>query len=206
MTADRPPPESPRVSEMGADWPRDSALTLEIVKGSLAARDACIGELGAALASREETIRRLNRRGQLAESAVKEKIRSHPNIGGGLGRILAGAGYNILKRETDATIASLVDALRQTEWGFEGRRCWVCAGWNMSKNGETDRVHTPECPIGLVLTAAEPAARAYRERIAAEEREACALLFDGNVDRLWHGDDIMRAIRVRGSLPAETDK
>lgn len=51
--------------------------------------------------------------------------------------------------------ARLLEALKATQFGFMLRRCPVCAGWNMSDHGETDRVHTPECPVGGAIQAAE---------------------------------------------------
>jgi hypothetical protein len=42
-------------------------------------------------------------------------------------------------------------ALEATQFGFNHSRCPVCAGWNMGPHGETDRVHTPKCPVGIAL-------------------------------------------------------
>lgn len=42
-------------------------------------------------------------------------------------------------------------ALRVTQFGFNHCRCPVCAGWDVGPNGETDNVHTPECPVALAL-------------------------------------------------------
>lgn len=49
-------------------------------------------------------------------------------------------------------IEKLVALLRLTEFGFNGR-CPLCAGWNMSDRGETDKVHTLKCPVGNALAA-----------------------------------------------------
>lgn len=46
---------------------------------------------------------------------------------------------------------ALKAALRATQFGFNLCRCPVCTGWNMGPNGETDNVHTPECPVGIAL-------------------------------------------------------
>lgn len=46
-------------------------------------------------------------------------------------------------------------AVKLTQFGFDHRRCNVCGGWGMSPHGETDRVHTKTCPVGLVIREAE---------------------------------------------------
>jgi len=46
---------------------------------------------------------------------------------------------------------ALREALKATQFGFNHCRCPVCAGFNMGPNGETDRVHTPSCPVGIAL-------------------------------------------------------
>lgn len=51
----------------------------------------------------------------------------------------------------------MAKALAQTQWGFMHRRCPVCTGWNMSPLGETDMVHTPDCPVARALAAWEAA-------------------------------------------------
>lgn len=43
-------------------------------------------------------------------------------------------------------------ALEMTQFGFNHRRCPVCAGWNVGPHGETDRVHTTGCPVGAALS------------------------------------------------------
>lgn len=43
-------------------------------------------------------------------------------------------------------------ALEMTQFGFNHTRCPVCAGWNMSPAGETDKVHTKNCPVGQALS------------------------------------------------------
>ena len=58
-------------------------------------------------------------------------------------------GWRELIAQKDKLIKKLEDALRKTQFGFNHRRCPVCAG--MSPNGETDMVHTKECPIGKAL-------------------------------------------------------
>jgi len=45
---------------------------------------------------------------------------------------------------------ALREALKAAQFGPDGK-CPVCAGWNMSKWGETTRVHTHDCIVGLVL-------------------------------------------------------
>ena len=42
-------------------------------------------------------------------------------------------------------------ALTLTQWGFNHRRCPVCAGFNVGPNGETDYRHTLSCPVAVVL-------------------------------------------------------
>lgn len=50
------------------------------------------------------------------------------------------------------SVAELVKALEATQFGFNHRRCPVCAGWNVGPNGETDMVHTKDCIVGTALT------------------------------------------------------
>ncbi len=50
-----------------------------------------------------------------------------------------------------AEVEKLKQALKATQWGFNHRRCSVCAGWNMSENGETDFKHTNDCIVGQAL-------------------------------------------------------
>ena len=51
--------------------------------------------------------------------------------------------------------AKLRAALVLTQWGFNHRRCPVCAGWNCSPNGETDFAHRKDCQVGSVLKETE---------------------------------------------------
>lgn len=53
--------------------------------------------------------------------------------------------------------AQLIEALKMTQFGFNHRRCQVCAGWNVGPNGETDDVHTASCPVGAILAKCQPA-------------------------------------------------
>lgn len=55
------------------------------------------------------------------------------------------------------TKAELISTLNSIEFGFIHRRCSVCAGWNVGPNGETDKVHTKECPVPKALAAIESA-------------------------------------------------
>jgi hypothetical protein len=61
-----------------------------------------------------------------------------------------------LKRvaELEALVGKLADALKLVEWGFEFRRCSLCAGWNCGPNGETDRAHTKDCKVAAALSEA----------------------------------------------------
>ena len=36
------------------------------------------------------------------------------------------------------------------------RKCPLCAGWNMSPNGETPKVHMKSCELGRILNASRP--------------------------------------------------
>lgn len=68
-------------------------------------------------------------------------------------------------------VARLEAALRMTEFGFNHRRCPVCAGFNVGPNGETDKVHTKTCPVGQALGGAKLYAAPSRE-IATEAEPA----------------------------------
>ena len=50
-------------------------------------------------------------------------------------------------------IKVLAEALKLSQFGFNHRRCPVCAGWNMSENGETDMIHRKDCKISIALAA-----------------------------------------------------
>lgn len=50
-------------------------------------------------------------------------------------------------------IKALAEALKLAQFGFNHRRCPVCAGWNMSENGETDMIHRKDCKISIALAA-----------------------------------------------------
>lgn len=54
-----------------------------------------------------------------------------------------------------AAAPDLLEALKTTQFGFNHRRCNVCAGWNMGPNGETDMIHTKECPVRKAIAKAE---------------------------------------------------
>ncbi len=54
-----------------------------------------------------------------------------------------------------AAAPDLLAALKHVQFGFNHRRCMACAGWNMSPNGETDNVHTADCPVFLAIEKAE---------------------------------------------------
>ena len=55
-------------------------------------------------------------------------------------------------RRLDAENKRLRAALKLTEFGFNHSRCPVCAGFGVGPNGETDKVHTRECPVSLALS------------------------------------------------------
>lgn len=54
-------------------------------------------------------------------------------------------------RAVDAKNKQLRAALKLTEFGFNHARCPVCAGWNAGPYGETDKVHTKDCPVAIAL-------------------------------------------------------
>lgn len=56
-----------------------------------------------------------------------------------------------LALEAANKIEHLRSVLKSTQFGFNHVRCPVCAGWNMSSQGETDNIHTPDCPVALAL-------------------------------------------------------
>ena len=60
--------------------------------------------------------------------------------------------YQSLYEVAKAKLESARKALELTQFGFNHRRCPVCAGFNVGPNGETDLVHTKKCPVGLALT------------------------------------------------------
>lgn len=45
----------------------------------------------------------------------------------------------------------LLAAVLATQFGFNHSRCPVCAGFNVGPNGETDKVHTKTCIVGLAI-------------------------------------------------------
>lgn len=49
----------------------------------------------------------------------------------------------------------LLEVLKAVQFGFMLKRCPICAGWNMSPNGETDKVHTKYCPVAVAILEAE---------------------------------------------------
>lgn len=53
-------------------------------------------------------------------------------------------------RKAKTTIAAL-------EFGFNHRRCPVCAGFNVGPNGETDKVHRTDCTVAATLRAIDTA-------------------------------------------------
>jgi hypothetical protein len=61
-----------------------------------------------------------------------------------------GQGERMTPLETE-----LLRVLESIQFGFMHRRCPACAGWNMGPNGETDRVHTKDCPVGNVIAKAK---------------------------------------------------
>lgn len=52
-------------------------------------------------------------------------------------------------------IKELLEALELNQFGFSHRRCSICAGWDMGPNGETDNIHTKDCPIALAIKKAK---------------------------------------------------
>lgn len=53
----------------------------------------------------------------------------------------------------EASRERLKAMLRTLEFVSPGDRCPVCAGWNMSENGETSKVHTKTCALSKLLEA-----------------------------------------------------
>lgn len=54
-----------------------------------------------------------------------------------------------------AAAPELLEALKAAQFGFNHRRCSLCAGWDMSENGETDMVHTKDCIVSKAIAKAE---------------------------------------------------
>lgn len=75
------------------------------------------------------TIRRLNRRCQEAESAIRERL-AKPTDPRGFGRILANGAASMYERERDEALARLK---RAEALAAEWERC----GWGLSPSGET---------------------------------------------------------------------
>lgn len=59
--------------------------------------------------------------------------------------------WNTRAVNTYPAVSDLVEALEATQFGFNHRRCPVCAGWNVGPNGETDMAHTKDCIVGNAL-------------------------------------------------------
>lgn len=61
-------------------------------------------------------------------------------------------------------VAEVLEVMDAMEWGFNYRRCPICAGFDPKGNGETDRQHTKTCPF--------PDARAFVAALkTTEERK-----------------------------------
>lgn len=54
-----------------------------------------------------------------------------------------------------AAAPDLLEALELIQFGFKHTRCPMCAGWDMSPNGETDYKHTKECPVRRAIAKAK---------------------------------------------------
>lgn len=68
--------------------------------------------------------------------------------------IAADAELATLRAERDKAVGerdAAVAALKLTQWGFNHRRCPVCAGFDPKGNGETDYRHTATCPVDAAL-------------------------------------------------------
>jgi len=75
-----------------------------------------------------------------------------------VGMALDTLGDKVVQREKEIyelkeRIKVLAEALKLAQFGFNHRRCPVCAGWNMSENGETDMIHRKDCKISIALAA-----------------------------------------------------
>lgn len=57
------------------------------------------------------------------------------------------------RRKAEESETALQAMLRTLEFSAPGDRCPVCAGWNMSENGETSKVHTKTCALSKLLEA-----------------------------------------------------
>lgn len=64
--------------------------------------------------------------------------------------------------DNTGTAGGVVAVLRSLEWGFQNRRCLVCAGFNVGANGETDHAHTRECPVPQAIRTVEAVAEALK--------------------------------------------
>lgn len=83
-------------------------------------------------------------------------------------------------------VLAVLDGL---QFGFNHRRCPRCAGWNMSENGETDNIHTPDCDVPKARAAISELIEAANQMLAlaigpaggvsmTEKREAIERLSD----------------------------
>lgn len=62
-------------------------------------------------------------------------------------------------------VLAVLDGL---EWGFNHRRCPLCAGFDPKGNGETDRRHTDGCPFPKASAAIAELIAKVREVVAYE--------------------------------------
>lgn len=89
----------------------------------------------ARIAELEATNKRLNRRAQLAESAVAEKIQAHPDAS--FGRILANAGYRIAIDRIEQAEAALAERDRMLLLACLWLEKWAQSDHDQSGDGLT---------------------------------------------------------------------
>lgn len=74
------------------------------------------------------------------ELTIQDRLRSRPMV----------STYISWGREAADRLDALEKALKSVEFGISGR-CQICTGWMVGPHGETDRVHTKDCPIAAAL-------------------------------------------------------
>lgn len=56
------------------------------------------------------------------------------------------------QQEAASRLSAMQEALQAVEWRGHQGKCPLCAGWDMSPQGETPGKHTKDCLIRLALT------------------------------------------------------
>lgn len=81
-----------------------------------------------------------------------------PRCAQGIARItqkmtfMFGKGLSDYFRELNDDNDRLRAALKAVEWRGHQGKCPLCAGWNMSPQGETPGKHTKDCLVAIALT------------------------------------------------------